>query len=1226
MRNLLSQLLAMGPELAAFILTAPLLSSRGAYAITQTPVPSPNLDLDDLGRVAIGGDFDSISLYTYEGQTEDTTNSNGSQLLLTRYPDGDFYSLALADAYITTMCPFVRRDGSLAGVVVGGNFTSLGGVEAQGIALYNPNTTMITALPGLSGKVNAVYCDADAGTVYVGGSFMGANSTNALAWTSEWTNLPFAGFNGPVTSITKNEAGNIVFGGSFGGLGNTTTPEVSDGQVINLSAGNISAEGSTSTAGFSDPRNIICKTSAQSGQGDTWLLADETPGYWQGDFAFGFNPTKLRLYNTQQDNRGTRTWYFENLNSGGILNMNYLSTDGRNESCSLNCPLPNDNSTYQDFDFAPSVGMNSFRIYITDWYGDGGGFDGIELFQDDMFSFAVDLFNEPQCDGVSNGSSSTASPAYLWNRVANMNETSSDYLSAFLTSPSNVGPNTTVVFTPNIVQSGNYSITVYTPGCLVDNSCDTRGVVNITGTMTSEAPPITTTLYQTNNYDKFDQVYYGYVDVDTDSFKPAVTLAPVPGQNTPLTVVAQRVRFELLTTTGGLNGLFEYNPNMAEVDTDFSSSVIDSAGANLNPDAQVNAVISTGGTLYVAGNFSGDGISNVMSVNSNATALAGGGLNGEVQTIFPNASVLYMGGRFSNTADSTVEGLNGVASYDTDSNEWAALGAGVNGLVDNLVPLPINVTDGNLEECLTVNGDFTSVNGFGGNDAFEADGFAVWVPSMQNWLNNIPESDVAVRGQLVAYTEVPGSSTLYAGQISSQESGFSDAVALVGSGEPSLMSLGVELRPSGSSSSSMRKRAIGPDQSFSGVYNGYFYEQNNLNITILGGRFLATATNGSTVEDLLFINNTGSSQVVTGLTDLDSGSTFVAMDVYETSLFAGGAVSGSLGGGQVGGIIRYELAAGALADTQPPGLNGEDVIVNSIAVQPNSAHVYVGGSFASAGSLPCATLCYYDVNAEQWNTPASGLGGTITNMIWSSKNELIIAGNLTVDGNTTTMATYNANQQTYQQYTGASALPGPISAMTPANQQYDEFWAAGTATTNGSSYLAKFRNGAWTTVSGLGPGTTIRGLQVISLTTSHASSALIPDSEILLLTGSLNIAAYGNASAALFNGSAYQPFILTQRQDGSQGSIASFFVSKQSALLGGSGGHLALGFVVLIGLAIALALLFAIVVAGILIERARRRREGYVPMSMDKSTGNLQRIPPESLLGGLGEKESPPKI
>ena len=1227
MRNLLSQLLAVGPELAAFILTAPVLSSRGAYALTQNTVPSPNLNLNDLGRVAIGGDFDSISLYTYEGQDENSFSTNGSQSLLTRYPNGAFQSLGMADAYITTMCPYVQEDGALAGVVVGGNFTSLGGVEAQGIALWNPNTTEITAWPGLNGQVNAVYCDADSGTVYVGGSFMGANSTNALAWRSGWNNLPFAGFNGPVTSITQNDAGRIVFGGNFDGLGNTTSPrpENEDGQIINLSSGNVTAEGSTSREGFGDPRNIICSTAEQSGEGNTWLLEDETPGYWQGVYSFGFNPTKLRLYNTQQDNRGTRTWYFVNLNSGGIMEMNYISADGQNETCSRFCPLPNDNSTYQDFHFTPPVGMSSFQIQIAEWYGDGCGLDGIELFQDDMYSFAITEFNEPRCDGVSNGSSLTVEPDYLWDRVSLMGNTSSDYLSAFLTNSSAVDDSTRVVFQPNIIQSGNYSVTMYTPGCLADDSCATRGVVNVTGSMTSENEPVSTTVYQTNYYDKFDQIYYGYVDIDSDVFQPAVTLSPVPGQNTPLTVVAQRVRFELITTTGGLNGLFEYNPDEATVDTDFSSSAIDSAGMSLNTDAQINAIISTGGTLYVAGNFSGDGISNVMSIGDNATALPGGGLNAEVQTVYANGSMLYMGGGFSNTADSSIEGLNNLASFDTDSNEWAALGAGVNGPVDNLIPLSFNVTAGDVENCIAVSGDFDAVNSFGDNEEFEVEGFAIWVPSRENWLNNVPDSNIAIRGELVAYTDVPGSSPLYAGQISSLM-GYSDAVALVGSGRPSLQSLGVQLRASSSSSSSsMRKRAISSGQNFTGVYEGYFYEEHNLNITILGGRFEATASNGSMVEDLLFINNTDSSQTVTGITGLDSGSTVVAVDVHDTSLFAGGAFSGTVNGRDVNGLLRYELASGAPADTQPPGLTGDNPTVNTVAVRPDSSLVYVGGSFEGAGSLPCPTLCYYDANTEQWNTPAAGLSGTIVSMVWSSNNRLIIAGDLTVQGNATSMATYDAKEQTWQEYSGASSLPGPISAMTPTNDNYNEFWAAGTASNNGSVYLAKYSDDAWTSVSGLDGTSMIRGLQVIGVTSNHDSSNLMPNDQVLMLTGSINIASYGNASAALFNGTDFQPFILTNREDGSQGTISSIFVSRQGNLMRSGGGHLALGFVVLIGLAIALGCIFFIVVAGIIMERVRRKREGYVPMSMDKN-GNLQRIPPESLLGGLGEKESAPKI
>lgn len=88
------------------------------------------------------------------------------------------------------------------------------------------------------------------------------------------------------------------------------------------------------------------------------------------------------------------------------------------------------------------------------------------------------------------------------------------------------------------------------------------------------------------------------------------------------------------------------------------------------------------------------------------------------------------------------------------------------------------------------------------------------------------------------------------------------------------------------------------------------------------------------------------------------------------------------------------------------------------------------------------------------------------------------------------------------------------------------------------------------------------------------------------------------------------------------------------------GHHLAVGFIVLIGLALSLAIVFLIVAAGVLLgmlRRRRRRREGYVPAPSPTSvaaaaatatavggpgatteTGeNVRRIPPEELLGGL---------
>ena len=361
---------------------------RPTQGVDYTPVPAPNLDLSGLGQVALTGNFDSISLFSYQQESESTPSTNGSQSLITQLPNGDFATTATSDGSITTMCPFVMHDGTFAGVIVGGNFTSLSGVEAQAVAMYDATTGKVTPLPGITGSVNVLLCDEATNTVYVGGEFKGANSTNAVAWVgmSGWANLPFEGFNGPVNSIMAAPNGNIIFGGSFTGLGNSTTitPNEPDQQIINIATANITAGGTMTTPGFNNASNIVCKTSGQDGAGNTWLLADDTPGFWEASMNFGYEPSLLRIWNTHQDGRGTQTFRFTALPLNGIMNFTYTDPDTGEEGlyCDARCPLTaNISVPYQDFRFYNTVGMSAFRIDISAWYGAGGGFDGIELFQ-----------------------------------------------------------------------------------------------------------------------------------------------------------------------------------------------------------------------------------------------------------------------------------------------------------------------------------------------------------------------------------------------------------------------------------------------------------------------------------------------------------------------------------------------------------------------------------------------------------------------------------------------------------------------------------------------------------------------------------------------------------------------------------------------------------------------------------------------------------------------------
>ncbi|KAI4173047.1 MAG: hypothetical protein LQ343_003157 [Gyalolechia ehrenbergii] len=1204
---------------------------RSTQGVAFDPVQLPDLNLDQLGRVALTGNFDSISLYSYKQQTESAFSTNGSQALITQLPNGDFTPTATADAYIKSMCPFIMGNGEFAGVIVGGNFTSLGGIEAQGIAIYDLNTSNITPLPGLLGQVSVVYCDQDTNTVYVGGDFKGANSTNAVAWVggSGWANLPFAGFNGPVDCITKAPNGNIIFGGTFTGLGNTTAPQKKDQQIINIASANISSGSTTDRTGFNDPKNIICKTGGQDGPGNTWLLEDETPGFWRAEMNFGYQPTKLRLWNTRQGGRGTKTFRFTAFPINGIMNLTYIDpvTNEKTpcDASGARCPLSNNASfQFQDFEFVNRVGMSAFQIDISDWYGDGGGLNGIELFQDDIYAYAIPDLNEPTCANINFGSNST--PTGPWT-TAPSGKSESQYLSADL-SPQDVrSARASVVFMPNIRQKGNYSVTVYTPGCLQDDSCSSRGIANVTGIFTEGGPLIPAQqIYQTNNFDKYDQIYSGPVDVNSDSFRAMVTLTPFTQQSDGITLVAQRVRFANASYTGGLNGIFEFDPNEGATLTDFSRSDFNQAGMDLQLGAIITSLKVAGGITYVGGNFTDTNgkFGNIFSVtDGNATSLPNGGLNDPVAALEVFGDLLYIGGNFTDTLNGTISGLNNFAAYNTVSQSWVALGSGVRGRVNTIVPLELNVTENQPETCITVNGNFDQLEAFGSSPAVPVQGFGVWVPSRQNWLQNLNLNTRTITGQLSSTTNITGSSPLLAGTISSQGvPGARDAVSLT-SDPLQLNSLGINIQPQ-QVTPTRRKRAVNT-QNVTGAVTGLFHKNGRLNVTVIGGHFTATASNGSTINNLAFINGTGA---ISGIgSELDEDSVFLALNTQADILYAGGTISGNLDNAAVNGLILYDLAHGNYASPQPPALGGDNVAVNAITTRPKSTQVYVAGNFDTAGSLGCPSVCVFD--RGQWSQPGSGLSGSVAALTWQGNNKLLAGGNISVNGNATTLANYNTRESQWTPLDdAATAVPGPVTALTAANDDVSQFWVAGQST-NGSAFLLKYDGSKFQTIGDngmLGDQTKIQGLSMLSLNNDHDKNDLGPQGMVLLITGSLNLPNFGNASAALFNGTSFAPFILATSRNG-PGSLSQLF-SEREVNFKSSGGRIARGLVVLIGLACALGTIFLLVVAGILLERYRRRAAGYqpAPTSYPDKAANMGRIPPEHLFGRLGQQGSTPLL
>lgn len=778
----------------------------------------------------------------------------------------------------------------------------------------------------------------------------------------------------------------------------------------------------------------------------------------------------------------------------------------------------------------------------------------------DIYSFAVKAYNEPSCESASS-IPATAQTTGSWN-VAPSGLSTSDYLTVTLADGTSSSTDLSVVFLPDIVQSGNYSVTLYTPGCIADHTCATRGIVNVTSHMGSSSSiaskPVSVEVYQTNNNDKYDEIYYGYVDATKSSFRPSVTLTPSPGQSGPLTVVAQRVRFQLTSSTDGLNGLFEFNPNGSTINNNFSASTFDYAGMQLNSGAQIRSLAVANNATYVGGTFSSNSTSNIMVIaNGDATSLPGGGLDQPVQAIYLNGSYLYVAGNFTNTRDNTTASLDGVASYSIADESWESLGAGVNGIVYNIVPISMNVSSTSAEDCIAFSGYFDQVYGFDNYSSFSVDNIAIWVPSQKKWLHNLDTATVSLSGRLTTQVEVPDVGQLFGGAVDAAMLGVTGAVALSTSGDLTLEQLPIDIQSpiiSSTTSTSTRKRAVARED-IQGVVTGLYYDQGGLNITVLGGHFTATATNGSTLSNLAFINGTDDDRVSGLAYDSSSDTTILAVATQGTSLFAGGSGTD--------GVILYNLATAQLSTTQPPSLSGGTSTVNAIAARPSTSAVYVGGSFTAAGSLPCPALCIYNTETQQWSALASGLSesSVITKMQWATSDRLIIAGNLSIGGNYTTLTTYSVKTQSFTSFAGAGnsgSIPGQIMAFTATDSTYTSFFAAGTSSSSGSGFLTYFdgSNSTWISVNGLDTSSVVESLQVLSLTKAHASSGLVDADRTLLITGQLQLPQYGNVSAALYNGTTFTPFLLTTLEDGSPGSVRGVFVQNTQNLLSSSSKYL----------------------------------------------------------------------
>jgi len=69
-------------------------------------------------------------------------------------------------------------------------------------------------------------------------------------------------------------------------------------------------------------------------------------------------------------------------------------------------------------------------------------------------------------------------------------------------------------------------------------------------------------------------------------------------------------------------------------------------------------------------------------------------------------------------------------------------------------------------------------------------------------------------------------------------------------------------------------------------------------------------------------------------------------------------------------------------------------------------------------------------------------------------------------------------------------------------------------------------------------------MQFLPLSSDHAENNVLSSDRVILLMGDIQLPGFGNASAVLYDGSSYQPYILSTKSDGSNGIIYTLFSER----------------------------------------------------------------------------------
>ncbi|CCE61997.1 hypothetical protein TPHA_0B03250 [Tetrapisispora phaffii CBS 4417] len=582
----------------------------------------PNLNFNNTSNsIQLLGDVENLQFYHYEGQqnfTDDGNSGISSTNNLIYYSDDVLIQLEVGsnDTDIQKIIPVGDDSFVLSGS------GHLNGYALGRQLLYNLTTLSIKPIFDQDlGNITSILVDEE--IVYFGGEFTyqtrSQNSSSVISWnmtSDEVIELPFQGFgsDSKVNSILKLNDDNILFVGMFDTLGNSSlltynttsnfsnfTNSTENSSTIQLEQ-QISLKYATWDAGtaYFDQNNFVC----EAGSSEAWIVEGRS-GNLQLNFPNTVSPSKIRIYNANTAEDGVSLFRIVTSPSNGIMNLTYVDPlTGQLKYCDAFCPLLNSsgletassNSTsetrqrvfinnnttsvtwsesYQEFAFINNIDVSALTLIAQDSYGSKTALSGIELFQDSHTAYANNTLNQPGCDTES---TSLFSSSVLSDNGWYKGLDSDSYIAANYQSDSSPLP--TVQFYPNIQAVGDFSIKMYTPGCLADGTCESRSIVNVTVLDPTDGTVLSTQLiYQNNNEMKYDEIFNGKLTVSPEitltfysTILPDLDSAIIVADRVDLTPTYINVDDILLdsnlkSTSLKLNGLFQYQLSNFTSDT-----------------------------------------------------------------------------------------------------------------------------------------------------------------------------------------------------------------------------------------------------------------------------------------------------------------------------------------------------------------------------------------------------------------------------------------------------------------------------------------------------------------------------------------------------------------------------------------------------------------------------------------------------------------------------------